>query len=133
VLHLCPTARVARQINRVLYPESKHNMSTPTQAPAAGGVLSVMIAEPHTTPSAITVPLNSILRLTNDSVQYPKFQIHFVGPSPDGTKKVFKGEASVDIPVTEEGSFLYLICHIKKDGSHLTSGPFAARSCFPCP
>jgi hypothetical protein len=108
-------------------------MATPTRAPAAPGVVTAKIAEPNTSQSAITVPLNGTLRLTNDSSRYSSFQIHFVGSSPAGAKKVFKGETSVDIPMIEEGSFLYLIVYIEYGGSYFTSGPFPCRSCFPCP
>jgi hypothetical protein len=97
----------------------------------APSVVDVNVADPDVTPAVTKVHVGKTLHFTNNSRKFPDIEISFVGTSPAGAKTIFDGKTSVDVPVNDEGSFIYTILHKSATGSQ-TSGPFAVRSCIAC-
>jgi hypothetical protein len=99
-------------------------------------VSAVMILDdPHEKhPVSIYAEKGGTLEWRTDSLNYPEFEIQFVGESPARASDKLTGTTKnpVVVHVTKSGKYRYNVRHVKKDGTDITTGIFAARSCFPC-
>jgi plastocyanin len=82
------------------------------------------------TPASVDVVPGDVLQFTNNSAMFSKFEVIFLGTSPNNSGLVFTGTSIIDIPVTKDGTFQYLIKHFSKGGGpSIETGTFAVRSC----
>lgn len=81
------------------------------------------------TPASVDVEPGDTLQFTNNSAIFPKFEVVFLGISPNNSGLVFTGTTKIDIPVTRDGTFEYLIKHLPRSGPSVETGTFAVRSC----
>jgi plastocyanin len=77
----------------------------------------------------VDVEPGDTLQFTNDSTKFPSFEVVFLGSSPNGSDLIFEGTTEIDVPVTVEGEFEYVIRHLPKRGKTLHTGVFSVRSC----
>jgi hypothetical protein len=95
----------------------------------------MMVEDPVGIPVSVYAEKGSTLEWRNDSTNYPKFEIQFIGPSPAEKTDKLSGTTNdpVVVHVTKSGKFQYKILHIKTNGTSQESGPFHFRSCIVCP
>jgi hypothetical protein len=91
-----------------------------------------IVADPDETPETAGVEPGGILVWTNRSLEYPMFEIQFLGPSPASPGDILTGTGSVVVHVAAAGTFLYQIKHIPAQGPDKTIGTFSVRSCSGC-
>jgi hypothetical protein len=91
---------------------------------------TVLVVHPGTNPASFELGCNDLL-FTNQSHEFPNFEVEFQAPSP-GPTETFKG--SVDQPITVglpnmDATFEYFIQYKHKDGKcGPRDGPFYCRS-----
>jgi plastocyanin len=83
----------------------------------------------HMSVSPVDVEPMDTLQFTNNSSQFTSFDVVFLGSSPNGSDLTFTGTTEIDVPVTKEGEFEYLIRHHRKNGKCVHTGVFIVRSC----
>jgi plastocyanin len=108
------------------------NLSNPVSA-----VVQLIVAGSGAAPVSVDVEPGGTLEWTNDSHNYPEFEIQFVGPSPvrQSEKLVATNNDPIVIHLPEqEGEYVYHVRHVKHDGTCKLSGPFrfSVRSCPGC-
>jgi plastocyanin len=81
------------------------------------------------TPVSVDIEPGDTLQFTNNSAIFPKFEVVFQGSSPNGLGLTFTGTNKIEILVTEDGTFDYLIRHLPKTGPSVDTGTFSVRSC----
>jgi plastocyanin len=81
------------------------------------------------TPVSVDIEPGDTLEFTNNSVKFPSFEVVFQGSSPNGSGLTFAGTNKIEILVTEDGTFDYLIRHLPKSGPAVVVGTFSVRSC----
>ncbi len=81
------------------------------------------------TPASVDVEPGDTLQFTNNSAIFPRFEVVFQGSSPNGLGPTFTGTTKIEILVTEDGTFDYLIRHLPKSGPSVDTGTFSVRSC----
>jgi plastocyanin len=81
------------------------------------------------TPASVDVEPGDTLQFTNNSAKFPRFEVVFEDSSPNGTSLIFPGTSSVEILVTEDGTFDYFIRHIPDEGPSVKTRNFSVRSC----
>jgi hypothetical protein len=110
----------------------------PTETPTAVSPKIVSVA-----PALVKVQPGQELIFTNDTNQFPKFEIKFLGASPAAPDDTLTGTDSVIIHVEETGTFPYMIIHTQAPApqapgtqaaatqapTDLHTGVFFIRSC----
>ncbi len=81
------------------------------------------------TPASVDVEPGDTLEFTNNSTIFPNFEVVFEDSSPSGGKLRFPGTTSVEILVTEDGTFDYFIRHVPVEGPAVKTRNFSVRSC----
>lgn len=81
------------------------------------------------TPASVDVEPGDTLQFTNNSALYPKFEVVFQGSSPNNSGLTFTGTNEVNVPVTKDGEFTYIIRHHPKKGPCVDTKSFSVRSC----
>jgi hypothetical protein len=75
--------------------------------------------------ASVDVEPGDTLQFTNDSAKFPRFEVVFLGSSPDIPGLTFPGTTEIDVPVKIEGEFEYLIRHHPKSGKTVHTGVFS--------
>lgn len=82
------------------------------------------------TPGSVDVEPGDTLHFTNNSTQFPKFEIEFQGLSPAKSgKTLFEGTNKIEVHVENDGIFEYTIKHITQRGHCVCTRDFHVRSC----
>jgi plastocyanin len=81
------------------------------------------------TPASVDVEPGDTLQFSNNTAIYPKFDVVFQGSSPNTLGLTFTGTNEINVPVTEDGEFKYIIRHHPKKGHSVDTGAFSVRSC----
>jgi plastocyanin len=81
------------------------------------------------TPASVDVEPGDTLQFSNNSALYPKFEVVFQGSSPNDLGLTFPGTTEINVPVTKDGEFTYIIRHHSKKGHCVDTGAFSVRSC----
>jgi plastocyanin len=84
------------------------------------------------TPASVEVEPGDTLQFTNNTAIYPKFEVVFQDSSPNNLGLTFTGTTEINVPVTKDGDFTYIIRHHPKKGHSVDTGTFSVRSCGSC-
>jgi plastocyanin len=95
---------------------------------SSGAMVSPKTIVMGVTPASIDVEPGDTLVFTNNSAEFPKFEVEFDN-SPNGSGPTFPGTTEIKIVVTKDGTFNYSILHFRKSGPAVATGAFSVRSC----
>jgi plastocyanin len=108
--------------NPITFPESEDDMPTGTAA-------TPKTFQMGATPASIDIEPDDTLQFTNDPTTFPSFEVVFLDSSPNGSQLKFEGTSEIDVLVTLDGKFDYIIRHHPKKGKPVHTGVFSVRSC----
>jgi plastocyanin len=91
--------------------------------------VSPKIVEMSVTPASVDVEPGDTLEFTNNSAQFPTFEVVFLHSSPNDSGLIFPGIDKIEVLVTKEGKFDYRILHFSPGKPQVDIGTFSVRSC----